>query len=69
MPKMSNFRSLEILFHDQLDFAEVVRDRFELDREVDLVERDGDFVEREEDREVFFLRLETDFCGKMNLQN
>lgn len=66
---MSNFRSLEILFHDQLDFEAVLRDRFDPDRVVDLLVRDGDFEEREDDREVVFLRLDVDFCGKMNLQN
>ena len=69
IPSISSFRSFEILFQLQLDFEEVLRDRFELAREVDLLVRDGDFDERVDVRELVFFRLEADFCGKINLQN
>ena len=69
IPRISSFRSFEILFQLQLDFEEVLRDRFELALEVDLLVRDGDFDERVDVRELVFFRLEADFCGKINLQN
>lgn len=65
IPRISSFRSFEILLHCQFSFEEVCRDRFERDLLLEeAVERDGGLPARLVVRAVDLLRLETVFLVK-----
>jgi hypothetical protein len=66
MPRISNFLSLDILFHCQLDFEEARDLRgFDLTLDVDVFfDREELFVVRVEDLERDLLLLEMGFCAK-----
>jgi hypothetical protein len=74
IPKISSFRSLEILFHCQADFEDERRVLLVLEMVFDLGLEDRvgvvlDFVLDPVGLELDFLLLETGFCAKSGLQN